>query len=249
MRIVVARDYEQMSRMAAIVVASRVILQPNCVLGLATGQTPLGLYRNLVEFHRHGDLDFSKVTTFNLDEYVGLSPEHPCSYHSYMMENLFRHVNIPPENRHIPRGDVPDLEAECLRYEEAIRAAGGIDLQILGLGVDGHIGFNEPDVKFEGSTHVVRLAPSTIQVNSRYFPSPQEMPRLAISMGIKTIMKARRVLLLASGVEKARAVRGTVIGEVSPDLPASILQLHPNATIIVDRDAASQIPEAMRRSK
>lgn len=246
MRIVVAKDYDQMSRMAAIVVASRVILQPDCVLGLATGQTPLGLYRNLVEFYRHGDLDFSRVTTFNLDEYVGLGPNHPCSYHRYMRENLFDHVNLRPERCHIPRGDAEDLEEECRRYEEAICAAGGVDLQILGLGVDGHIGFNEPDVKFEGSTHVVRLAQSTLEANSRFFPSPEQMPRFAISMGIKTIMRARRVLLLASGEEKARAVRGAVLGEVTPDLPASILQLHPNATIIVDEKAASLIREAIR---
>jgi glucosamine-6-phosphate deaminase len=249
MRIVVARDYEQMSRMAAIVVSSRVILQPNCVLGLATGSTPVGLYRNLVEFYRHGDLDFSWVTTFNLDEYVGLGPNHPCSYHRYMRENLFDHVNLRPERCHIPRGDAEDLEGECLRYEEEIRRAGGIDLQILGLGVDGHIGFNEPDVKFERRTSVVKLAESTIQANSRFFDGPDQVPRHAISMGIRTIMMARRIMLLASGPEKARAVRGAVMGEVTPSLPASALQLHPNVTIIVDRDAASLIGDAIQRTE
>ncbi|WP_026368878.1 glucosamine-6-phosphate deaminase [Aminiphilus circumscriptus] len=239
MRVVTARDYDQMSRKASYIVASRVILNPRCVLGLATGDTPKGLYRELVRLHQAGDVDFSGVTTFNLDEYVGLAPEHPNSYHRYMEEHFFRFVSIPPEQRHIPRGDAPDIAAECERYEEAVRRAGGVDLQILGLGRDGHIGFNEPDVKFEKGTHVVRLAPSTIEANARFFASAGEVPQSAISMGIKTIMSARRLLLLASGPEKAEAIRGAVLGAVTPDLPASVLQLHPNATVIVDDDAAS----------
>ncbi|HOO88409.1 MAG TPA: glucosamine-6-phosphate deaminase [Aminobacteriaceae bacterium] len=241
MRIVTAKDYDQMSRKASYIVASRVILNPKCVLGLATGDTPKGLYNELVRLFRAGDVDFSGVTTFNLDEYAGLSPENPQSYHSYMEEHLFRHINIPPEHRHIPNGAAQNIGAECRRYEELIEQAHGIDLQILGLGRDGHIGFNEPDVKFEKGTHHVRLTQSTIEANARFFENRDEVPKSAISMGIKTIMSARRILLLASGPEKAEAIRGAVMGAVTPDLPASVLQLHPNATLIVDEAASAEI--------
>ncbi|QTX32358.1 glucosamine-6-phosphate deaminase [Aminithiophilus ramosus] len=238
MRVVTARDYDQMSRKASYIVASRVILNPKCVLGLATGDTPKGLYRELAFLFRAGDVDFSGVTTFNLDEYVGLAPDHPNSYQSYMREHFFRFVNVSPGRRHIPDGTVPDLAAECRRYEAAIERAGGIDLQILGLGRDGHIGFNEPDVKFETGTHVVTLAESTLEANARFFAHAGDVPRSAISMGIRTIMSARRILLLAAGAEKAEAIRGAVLGAVTPDLPASVLQLHPNVTVIVDEAAA-----------
>jgi len=230
-----------MSRKASYIVASRVILNPKCVLGLATGDTPKGLYNELVRLFRAGDVDFSGVTTFNLDEYAGLSPENPQSYHSYMEEHLFRHINIPSEHRHIPNGAAQNIGAECRRYEELIEQAHGIDLQILGLGRDGHIGFNEPDVKFEKGTHHVRLTQSTIEANARFFENRDEVPKSAISMGIKTIISARRILLLASGSEKAEAIRGAVMGAVTPDLPASVLQLHPNATLIVDEAASAEI--------
>lgn len=241
MRVVTARDYDQMSRKASYIVASRVILNPKCILGLATGDTPKGLYRELVRLFRLGDVDFSGVTTFNLDEYVGLAPDHPNSYQSYMKENLFRFINVSPGRRHIPDGSAPDLAAECRRYESDIERSGGVDLQILGLGRDGHIGFNEPDIKFETGTHLVTLAGSTLEANARFFSHADDVPRSAISMGIRTIMSARRILLLASGPEKAEALRGAVMGAVTPDLPASVLQLHPNVTVIVDEAAAVRL--------
>ena len=241
MRILSSRDYNQMSRRAAYVVAGQVLSKPRSVLGLATGETPLGLYRELVRFFQEGDLDFSDVVTFNLDEYLGLPRHDPHSYAWYMEEHLFRFVNVAPERRHIPDGTAADPGAECLRYERTLEAAGGVDLQILGLGRDGHIGFNEPDVKFEKGTHVVELAESTIQANARFFPSPDQVPTRALSMGIKTIMSAKRILLLASGKEKADAIAAAVRGPVTPDLPASVLQLHPDATFVVDAAAASNL--------
>ena len=241
MRILSSRDYDQMSRRAAYVVAGQVLSKPRSVLGLATGETPLGLYRELVRFFQEGDLDFSDVVTFNLDEYLGLPRHDPHSYAWYMEEHLFRFVNVAPERRHIPDGTAADPGAECLRYERTLEAAGGVDLQILGLGRDGHIGFNEPDVKFEKGTHVVELAESTIQANARFFPSPDQVPTRALSMGIKTIMSAKRILLLASGKEKANAIAAAVRGPVTPDLPASVLQLHPDATFVVDAAAASNL--------
>ena len=241
MRILSSRDYDQMSRRAAYVVAGQVLSKPRSVLGLATGETPLGLYRELVRFFQEGDLDFSDVVTFNLDEYLGLPRHDPHSYALYMEEHLFRFVNVAPERRHIPDGTAADPGAECLRYERTLEAAGGVDLQILGLGRDGHIGFNEPDVKFEKGTHVVELAESTIQANARFFPSPDQVPTRALSMGIKTIMSAKRILLLASGKEKADAIAAAVRGPVTPDLPASVLQLHPDATFVVDAAAASNL--------
>ena len=241
MRILSSRDYNQMSRRAAYVVAGQVLSKPRSVLGLATGETPLGLYRELVRFFQEGDLDFSDVVTFNLDEYLGLPRHDPHSYAWYMEEHLFRFVNVAPERRHIPDGTAADPGAECLRYERTLEAAGGVDLQILGLGRDGHIGFNEPDVKFEKGTHVVELAESTIQANARFFPSPDQVPTRALSMGIKTIMSAKRILLLASGKEKANAIAAAVRGPVTPDLPASVLQLHPDATFVVDAAAASNL--------
>ena len=241
MRILSSRDYDQMSRRAAYVVAGQVWSKPRSELGLATGETPLGLYRELVRFFQEGDLDFSDVVTFNLDEYLGLPRHDPHSYAWYMEEHLFRFVNVAPERRHIPDGTAADPGAECLRYERTLEAAGGVDLQILGLGRDGHIGFNEPDVKFEKGTHVVELAESTIQANARFFPSPDQVPTRALSMGIKTIMSAKRILLLASGKEKADAIAAAVRGPVTPDLPASVLQLHPDATFVVDAAAASNL--------
>lgn len=241
MRILPSRDYGQMSRRAAYVVAGQVLLKPRSVLGLATGETPLGLYRELVQLFREGDLDFSEVVTFNLDEYAGLPRTDPHSYAWYMEEHFFQFVNVAPDRRHIPDGVASDPLAECLRYERALEAAGGVDLQILGLGRDGHIGFNEPDVKFEKGTHLVQLAESTIQANARFFSSPEQVPVQALSMGIKTIMSAKRILLLASGAEKADAIAAAVRGPVTPDLPASVLQLHPDATFVVDTAAASKL--------
>ena len=243
MRIVLSDTYRDMSRKAAYIVASQIILNPRSVLGLATGETPLGLYRMLISMYWVGDLNFSDITTFNLDEYKGLSEESPYSYHYYMKKSFFQHVNMREAQWHIPRGTAENVEEECRLYDEAIERAGGIDLQILGLGVDGHIGFNEPDGKFERGTHLVELQESTIQANARFFPSPEEVPRFALSMGIKTIMKAKKILLLASGLSKADAIYEALQGEVIPELPASILQLHPDVTCILDRDAASRLQE------
>ncbi len=244
MRIVLSDTYRDMSRRAAYIVASQIILNPRSVLGLATGDTPLGLYRMLISMYWAGDLDFSGITTFNLDEYHGLSEESPYSYHFYMKQNFFQHINMKEEQWHIPRGTTENVEEECRLYDRAIENAGGIDLQILGLGVDGHIGFNEPDEKFEGGTHLVELQESTIRANARFFPSLEEVPRFALSMGIKTIMKAKKILLLASGASKAGAIYEALRGEVIPELPASILQLHPDVTCILDKGAASRMEAA-----
>ncbi|MGE5576468.1 MAG: glucosamine-6-phosphate deaminase [Syntrophothermus sp.] len=239
MQIIVAEDYDELSRRAAETVAAQIREKPDTVLGLATGGTPLGMYRELRRLYQEGKLDFSRTRTFNLDEYIGLAADHPESYHFYMWENFFRHVNLPADQTHIPDGAATDLAAECRRYEEMIQAAGWIDLQILGIGANGHIGFNEPGTEFGAVTHVLRLDPRTIKANARFFGSEDLVPRQAISMGIKTIMKSRRIILLASGTDKAEAITRTVNGPVTVDMPASILQLHPNVTLLVDKAAAA----------
>ncbi|KRQ86457.1 Glucosamine-6-phosphate deaminase 1 [Caloramator mitchellensis] len=241
MRILIEENYEAMSKKAALMVAGQILLKPNSVLGLATGSTPLYMYRELVRMHREEDLDFSSITTFNLDEYVGLNQDNINSYHYYMFDNLFNHVNIKKENIFIPDGMAENLYEECKRYEKLIKDRGGIDLQILGIGKNGHIGFNEPDLKFEATTHVVELDDETIKANSRFFSSIDEVPRRAISMGIKTIMHSRKIILLASGEEKAEAVKKAIFGPIIPGLPASVLQLHPDVTIILDREAAMYV--------
>jgi len=243
LRIILADSYKEMSIEATKIVAGQIYLKPASVLGLATGSTPEGLYDNLVAVHKTIGLDFSQVTTFNLDEYIGMAPENPQSYHFFMHKHFFDQVNVRPENIHIPDGCAEDVPAACRAYDKLIQSKGGIDLQVLGIGRNAHIGFNEPDVKFEARTHKVRLDDETIQANARFFEEEEDVPRYAISMGIKTIMLARRVVLLASGREKAEAVRKAVCGSVSPAAPASILQLHPDATIIADRAAAAELPE------
>lgn len=240
MNIVVVANYDSMSAEVAKLLYAQITRKPTSVLGLATGSTPLGVYKLLVEYHARGT-DFSRLTTFNLDEYVGLAPDHPQSYNYYMKENLFSKVNLKPENTHVPNGLAPDLEAECQRYEELIKKAGGIDLQILGIGTNGHIGFNEPGTDFGAITHVVDLDESTIRDNSRFFASIDEVPTRAISMGIKTIMQAKEIILMASGGSKADAVYAAVHGPVTPDVPASVLQLHPSVTLVVDQAAASKL--------
>lgn len=199
------------------------------------------MYREIVKMYREGKFTFKDVTTFNLDEYYGLDRENPQSYYFYMMEHLFKHVDIDENNINIPNGRAENIEKECIEYEEKIEKAGGIDLQILGIGKNGHIGFNEPDVKFEAKTHLVRLDEDTIKANSRFFNSIDEVPTKAISMGIKTIMHARKIVLLASGKQKAEIIEKMVNGPITPDVPASILQLHPDVTLILDRESASQL--------
>lgn len=238
MRILIVDDYDEMSKKAAAMVSSQVILKHDCVLGLATGDTPLGMYRELIRLYENKEVDFSDVTTFNLDEYYKIDRENKQSYYYYMKENFFKYINIKKENTHIPNGTAKDIEEECKNYEQRIKNSGGIDIQVLGIGANGHIGFNEPDINFEAETHLVKLDEMTIEANSRFFSSKEEVPTTAISMGIKTIMQSRRVVLLANGEVKAEAIYKTVKGKISPEVPASILQLHPDATIILDKNAA-----------
>lgn len=241
MKLLIVEDYELLSKQAARLVADEVKTNPNVVLGLATGGTPIGMYRELIQLHREEGIDFSRAVSFNLDEYAGLPAAHEQSYHAYMQENLFKHINIPSEHTHVPRGDSEELEAECARYEAAIIEAGGIDIQVLGIGNNGHIGFNEPGSTADTRTRVVQLDESTIQANARYFDSIDDVPTQAVSMGIQTILGAKRILLLASGEAKAEAVRHMFEEKMTPDVPASLLQLHPDVTIIVDWAAAKRL--------
>lgn len=242
MRIIVTKSYEEMSMEATKIVAGQMYLKPRSVLGLATGSTPLQMYKQLIAVHETVGLDFSRARSFNLDEYIGLAPENPQSYHYFMQQNFFSRINIKPENIYIPNGMAEDIEAEGRHYDSLIDQMGGIDLQVLGIGQNAHIGFNEPDVKFEATTHRVKLDEETIQANARFFTDAEEVPRYAISMGIKTIMLARKVILLANGRNKAEAVYKAVCGSVSPAAPASILQLHRDVTVIVDQEAAAKLP-------
>ncbi len=241
MRIVIADDYKAMSRMAADEIEELVASDPSCVLGLATGSTPLGLYAELASDFEAGKTSFKDVTTFNLDEYCGLGADNPQGYRYFMNENLFDKVDVAEPSTHVPEGRSGDLDAECARYDKMIDEAGGIDLQLLGLGHNGHIGFNEPCDEFPKGTHVVDLTESTINANSRLFDSADEVPRQAITMGIGTIMAARRVLVVASGADKASIVKKAFLGPVTPEVPASILQFHPNALVIVDEEAAAEL--------
>ena len=239
MQLFIEETYEDMSRRAADLIAAQLIVDPASTLGLATGSTPIGLYADLVEDFQADRISFEQVTTFNLDEYRGLSPEHDQSYRYFMQKNLFDHVDIDPEATSVPDGANPDAQAACESYEQAISEAGGIDLQLLGLGHNGHIGFNEPDDVFEKQTHRVELTEMTREANSRLFNSIDEVPTHARSMGIGTIMRARKLLLVANGTAKAQIVRDALTGPVTPRVPASILQFHPDVTVVLDKDAAS----------
>lgn len=241
MNIIVTDSYEQMSRVAANRIAACVNADPDCVLGLATGSTPIGLYAQLVEDCKAGRVSFAGVTTFNLDEYRGLDPKHVQSYRYFMQDNLFNHVDIDVANTHVPDGACADAEEACAAYEEGIAEAGGIDLQLLGLGHNGHIGFNEPCADFPRETHCVELTESTINANSRLFDSADEVPREAYTMGIGTIMAAREILVVASGADKADIVAKAFLGPVTPEVPASVLQFHPNVTVIVDEAAGANL--------
>ena len=239
MKIYRAENYDAMSRRAANILSAQVILKPDSVLGLATGSTPVGMYRQLVNWYEKGDIDFSQVHTVNLDEYLGLAPDHDQSYRYFMQQNLFDHINVRPENTNVPNGLASDPEAECRRYNEVIAGLGGIDLQLLGMGHNGHIGFNEPEEAFELETHVVDLTENTIQANARFFASKDEVPRRAITMGIKSIMQARHILVVVSGEDKAEIVRRAFAGPVTPLVPASILQMHPHLSLVGDEAALS----------
>ena len=242
MQIYRSKDYEDMSKKAANIIASQVVLKPDCVLGLATGSTPIGAYKNLVEKYEQGDLDFSQVTTVNLDEYKGLPRENDQSYYYFMHDNLFDHVNVKPENTHLPDGTKEDANEECARYEELIRSLGGQDLQLLGLGHNGHIGFNEPDTVFEKTTHCVDLQESTIEANKRFFASADDVPKQAYTMGIGTIMQAKKILVVVSGEDKADTVAKAFFGPVTPEVPASILQFHKDVILVADEAALSKVP-------
>ena len=240
MKIIRAKDYQDMSRKAANIISAQVIMKPDCVLGLATGGTPVGTYAQLVDWYNKGDLDFSEVTTVNLDEYRGLPKEHPQSYWYFMNENPFSKVNIDPAKTNLPDGTNLDTAAECARYNGIIHKLGGIDLQLLGIGPNGHIGFNEPGEAFELETHCIDLAPTTIEANKRFFDGNEALvPKQAYTMGIKTIMQARKVLVVANGKAKAQAVKDAVTGPVTPACPGSILQLHPDCILVADEEALS----------
>ncbi len=239
MEFIVAKNYEEMSRKAADVIAELVARKPSCILGLATGSTPEGLYAQLVKDCQEGKISFKDVSTYNLDEYRGLENDHPQSYHYFMEQHLFNHVNIDLAATHVPDGSNPDAAAACADYEAAIKASGGVDLQLLGLGHNGHIGFNEPADTFAKETNCVELTRSTIEANSRLFDSIDEVPTQAYTMGIGTIMRAAKILVVANGEGKAQIVRDAFFGPVTPQVPASILQFHPDVTVIVDEAAAS----------
>ena len=244
MRIYLSEDYKAMSRRAANIISAQVITKPDSVLGLATGGTPVGAYQQLVEWYKKGDLSFAEIKTVNLDEYLGLSPHHEQSYRYFMQVNLFDHIDIKPENTHVLNGLAKDPQAECAAYNQLIRDLGGIDLQLLGMGHNGHIAFNEPGDDFGLETHVVTLTDRIIDANTRFFESRDEVPRHALSMGIKNIMQARRILIVVSGEEKAETVCKAFAGPVTKDVPASVLQLHPDVTLVGDRAALSKLVEA-----
>ena len=232
MKFITVDTYEKLSRQAANIISAQVILKPDSVLGLATGSSPLGTYKQLIEWYKKGDIDFSKVTSVNLDEYVGLDGTNEQSYRYFMNKNFFEHINIDLGNTFVPNGCAVDLAGEGKRYDEHIAELGGIDLQLLGIGLDGHIGFNEPDKYFVKSTHVVNLHESTIKANSRFFANIDEVPKRAITMGMVSIMQAKKILLIASGNEKRDILEKAFYGPITPEIPASILQLHPDITVI-----------------
>lgn len=235
------KDYEEMSRKAANIIAAQVITKPDCILGLATGSSPVGTYQNLIAGYEKGDLDFSNVKTINLDEYKGLSPENDQSYRYFMNTNLFDHINIDKNNTHVPNGLEADSEKACSEYNEIIAQSGGIDLQLLGLGPNGHIGFNEPDSVFIPGTHCVDLTESTIEANKRFFESADDVPRQAYTMGIQNIMSAKKIVVVVSGANKAESLAKAINGPIDPQVPASILQLHNDVIIVADEAALSMM--------
>ncbi|MBR1931048.1 MAG: glucosamine-6-phosphate deaminase [Lachnospiraceae bacterium] len=246
MKIIATESYYQMSRMAANIISAQVIMKPNCVLGLATGSTPIGTYEQLIRWYEKGDLDFSQVTTINLDEYKGLSPENDQSYRYFMNTNFFDSININKERTHVPDGLEADSAKACSDYNKIITDCGGIDLQLLGLGLNGHIGFNEPGAAFEKETHCVDLSESTIRANSRFFTSMDEVPKQAYTMGIKTIMQAKKIVIVVNGANKAQIVKDAFFGPITPKVPASVLQLHNDVTLVGDKESLSLIQDHLQ---
>ncbi|MBQ8802631.1 MAG: glucosamine-6-phosphate deaminase [Tyzzerella sp.] len=241
MKIIKAADYNEMSRIAANILAAQITLKPNSVLGLATGSSPIGMYKELIKKYEAGDIDFSDISTVNLDEYKGLTRDNDQSYYYFMNDNLFDHVNIDKERTNVPNGMAEDPEGECVRYEALIKELGGVDLQLLGIGRNGHIGFNEPSDSFDKATHLADLEESTIEANKRFFASIDDVPRQAFSMGIGTIMSAKKIVVVASGSDKADAVKKAFTGPVTPQVPGSILQFHPDVTVICDAEAYAEL--------
>lgn len=237
MRIYQTENYQQMSKKAANIIAAQIISNPESILGLATGSTPIGTYKNLVKKYQDGDIDFKGITSINLDEYVGLSKDDDQSYRYFMNDNLFNHVNIDINNTYVPDGTQKDAELECKKYDEIIKKSGGIDLQLLGIGQNGHIGFNEPDSVFTFGTHCVDLTENTINANARFFDDINKVPKKAYSMGIGNIFSAKKILLVASGENKAQAVYDSFFSAITPNVPASILQLHSDVILVADKDA------------
>jgi len=239
MRVIIEKDYEAMSARASEFMANVVCNKPDCVLGLATGSTPIGLYKELIRMHQEEGLDFSRVTTFNLDEYYGLAPDHDQSYHYFMYENLFNHINVAPQNINVPSGLARNVDAFCARYEQMIEEAGGIDIQVLGIGGDGHIAFNEPGSSLSSRTCLVTLDEQTIKDNARFFEKEEDVPRFAITMGVGTILEARRCLLLVNGAKKAGIIAEAVEGPITSQITSSALQMHPDTIVIVDEEAST----------
>ncbi|MBD5456515.1 MAG: glucosamine-6-phosphate deaminase [Lachnospiraceae bacterium] len=241
MKILRAKDYNDMSRKAANIISAQIIMKPNCVLGLATGSTPIGTYAQLVDWYKKGDLDFSEVTTVNLDEYKGLTRDNDQSYYYFMNDNLFSKVNIDLNKTFLPDGTEPDSDKACSDYNKIIADVGGVDLQLLGLGHNGHIGFNEPGMAFEAETHCVDLTESTMKANQRFFASMDDVPKQAYTMGIKTIMQAKKILVVVSGEDKASIVKEAFFGPITPKVQASVLQLHNDVTLVADEAALSLV--------
>jgi glucosamine-6-phosphate deaminase len=241
MKIIKAKDYKDMSRKAANIISAQIIMKPNCVLGLATGSTPIGAYEQLVEWYNKGDLDFKDVTTVNLDEYKGLTRDNDQSYYYFMNDNLFSKVNIDKNRTFLPDGMEPDSDKACDDYNKIIASVGGVDLQLLGLGHNGHIGFNEPGTAFEAETHCVNLTESTMKANQRFFASIDDVPKQAYTMGIKTIMQAKKILVVVSGQDKAKIVKEAFFGPITPQVQASVLQLHNDVTVVADEAALSLV--------
>ena len=238
MKLIVVENYEELSKVAAQEYANVIKENPKAVLGLATGGSPIGMYKELIKMYENKELDFSNVTTVNLDEYVGLNPEHEQSYRHYMNENLFKHINVDITKTFVPNGLAEDLAAQCKEYDEKIKELGGIDVQLLGIGNNGHIAFNEPDTELSAGTHVISLTQNTIEANARFFDNIDDVPKTAITMGVGGIMKAKKIILIASGESKAEAIKGIFSGKITTENPASMLQMHRDAVVIVDKDAA-----------
>ena len=241
MNVVIAKNYHEISIQAAQLITDQITKKKNTVLGLATGKTPVGMYKELVRKFQRGEIDFSEVVTFNLDEYYGLSLEHPQSYHYFMWDIFFQYINIKKESTHLLNGTTENVDEECQQYEHLIQKNGGIDLQILGIGNNGHLGFNEPAISLNSKTHLVNLSKETIQKNSQYFNDIKEVPRQALTMGIGTIMKAQKIILLASGRKKARVIERTINGPVNTQIPATFLQLHNDVNLLIDQEAGSML--------